>query len=399
MSNSQSRQLVVLAVLALTATLSPVSMDILTPSLPGLSTGLAASPQIIELNLYSFLIGYGIAPSLWGPLSDRMGRRPIMFAGMVVYCVSSFAGALADDAQTLILIRFVQGMGGGAGATVARAVVRDIHGEAGTTRSMAHMISLMSVVPFFMPMAGGFLASAFSWKACFIVMGLIGGISLAAFMILVPETRPRGSEVTGEHIPFMRILTHRTFAGHAVSNMFCISTLVIFGANFSFILEQEFGFSSGENGLVLSMFNGSIALGTYVVWWLMKRMGAHQAILTGGLASSLGWLGIGLLTALGYAQASLLMPMLVIAAGGCGVIMSLCSGGALTPFSRNSGTASSLYLLLQSAGACLVSFSVGLLLPKELLAISLATSACAAMAVVSKIALSERNDSKSTKRT
>ena len=389
MPDSNARQFITLVVLALTATLSPVSMDMLTPSLPGLSADIGASPQAIELTLYSFLIGYGISPSLWGALSDHVGRRPIMFTGMVIYSASSLSGALSDDAGWLVVARFIQGVGAGAGATMARAIVRDIYGAAGTTHSMARMISFMAVVPFFMPLLGGVLAGLLGWQACFIFMSLLGAASLAAYFLLVPETLPqRSAGFPRVKLPLIDILLNRTFAQHAVCNMFSISTLVIFGANFAFITGQQFQLDSTANGLVLALFNGAIAAGTYLVWWLMPRFEAHRSILIGAGSCTLGWLGIALLANAGHASLALLTPLLVIAAAGSGVIMSLCSGGALVPFTHHSGTASSLYLLLQSAGSSAISFSVGRCLPKELYPIAAAIAVCGCLAILSKVVLS-----------
>ena len=388
MRDSGTREFIVLCVLALTAVLSPVSMDMLTPSLPGMAATLQTSPQIVELTLYSFLIGYGVAPSIWGVMSDRLGRRPVMFIGMSIYLLSSVGCALVDDPDTLIALRFLQGIGGGAGATVARAVVRDIYGTMGTTHGMARMISLMAIVPFLIPLLGGFLASTLSWQACFAAMSLMAIASTAAYLYLVPETRPEIIDgETREHPSLVAIVTHPTFAEHAVSNMFCISILVLFGANFSFITVNQFHFDSTSNGLVLALFNGSIAVGTYLAGRLMSRWGTHRAVVGGAVACALGWLGITLAGAGETAAAATLAPFLMLSAAGCGIIMALCSGAALTPFTHRSGTASSLYLLIQSAGSCAISLAVGMTLPKELAVIGLAMVACAVLAAASKTLL------------
>jgi DHA1 family bicyclomycin/chloramphenicol resistance-like MFS transporter len=388
MSESRARDFVILCVLALTAVLSPVSMDMLTPSLPRMAATLQTSPQIVELTLYSFLIGYGVAPSIWGVMSDRLGRRPVMFIGMSIYFLSSTACALVNDAETLIALRFVQGIGGGAGATVARAVVRDIYGASGTTHGMARMISLMAIVPFLVPLLGGALASALSWQACFAAMSLMAVASVAAFLFLVPETRPEIVEgEIREYHSITDIVTNPIFAEHAVSNMFCISILVIFGANFSFITANQFQFDSASNGLVLALFNGAIAAGTYIAGRLMSRWGIHAAIVGGAGASAFGWLGITLAGMGGSPIPAALAPFLMISAAGCGIVMALCSGAALTPFTHHSGKASSLYLLLQSAGSCAISLAVGFFLPKSLTAIGLAMAVCAGLAILSKTLL------------
>ena len=132
MQAPRSRRITVLVILALTAALSPVSIDMLAPSLPLLARDIGATPQKIELTLYGFLIGYGLAPSVWGYASDRLGRRPVMLAGMLIYCATSLAGSWAGTAEWLIALRFIQGIGAAAGATMARTIVRDIYGAEGT---------------------------------------------------------------------------------------------------------------------------------------------------------------------------------------------------------------------------------------------------------------------------
>ncbi len=397
MPRHRARQLITLIVLALTAVMSPVSMDMLTPSLTGMSSKLGASPQVVELTLYSFLIGYGVSPSLWGILSDRLGRRPVMFIGMLIYTASSLGGAIVEDAGGLVALRFIQGVGGGAGATVARAVVRDIYGASGTTRGMAQMISIMAIVPFLMPLLGGVLASIFSWRACFLAMAAIGATSLCAYYFLVPETLPVvGTREEVENPSVIDILVHPVFARYAFTNMFCISILVIFGANFAFITGNLFAFDSSHNGLVLAIFNGSIAVGTYMAGWLMSWLGPRSAVLTGAVVCTLGWLLVASAAGTGSPTPLGLAPMLILGGIGSGTIIALCSGAALTPFAHRSGTASSVYLLLQSSGSALVSLLVGLWLPKALLPIAAAMAGCGCLAIMVQLLLS-RSSSRPTR--
>ncbi len=280
----------------------------------------------------------------------------------------------------------MQGIGAAAGATMARAIVRDIYGATGTTKGMATMISMMAVIPFFMPLVGGVVARLFSPAACFAAMALVGFVAVFAYGVLIPETRPVVSQTK---LPSEQgvsvILGNRTFAGHTLCNMFSIATVVLFGANFSFILAQDYQFDSAHTGIALALFNGSIALGTYLVWPLMPRLGAHRSILFGGTLCTLGWLAIALQASQGQPAVLMLAAPLIVACLGCGVIMALCSGGALAPFSRNSGTASSVYLLVQSMGASGISYAAGQLLPKQLLAMAIATTCCGVMAVLSKV--------------
>jgi DHA1 family bicyclomycin/chloramphenicol resistance-like MFS transporter len=385
-TESRLRQWAILLVLGITAALSPVAVDLLGPSLPNLSEDIGITAQRTELTIYVFMIGYGLAPALWGRLSDSLGRRPVMFAGMFIFCISSLACVVTDDPFWLIGLRGIQGVGAAAGATMARAIVRDIYGAAGATRGMAGMFSMMALVPFLVPPLGGVIASQFGWEACFAAMALIGFTGAVAYYFLIPETLP---VAVGKVLPadnsILRVLENRAFLQHVLCNMFCVATMVLFAANFSFILVRDYHFDSTLNGLALALFNGSIAAGTYLVWPLMPRFGAHRSILIGSSMCSLGWLTIAALATGDQPGLMLLVGPLVVASMGCGIIMSLCSGGALTPFSHNSGTASSIYLLLQSAGATAISFGAGMLLPKQLLPVALMMAGCGLLALASKL--------------
>jgi MFS transporter, DHA1 family, multidrug resistance protein len=385
-SDSRARQFFVLLVLGVTAALSPVSIDMLAPSLPRLSQDIGASAARTELTIYAFLIGYGLAPAVWGRLSDSVGRRPVMFVGMLIYCLGSLACAYAESLWHLIVLRGIQGIGAAAGATMARAIVRDLYGATGTARGMATMISLMAVVPFFMPLLGGVVARQFSWEACFAAMMLLGFMAVSAYAILVPETRPtvdiHASPAPGR---VASVIGNPVFAQHTLCNMFCIAVLVLFGANFSFILADAYGYGSAESGVALALFNGSIAAGTYLVWPLMPGLGAHRSILLGCTLCAVGWLVVGLQAYMGSTGIIGLAVAMVTACLGSGIVMSLCSGSALAPFSHNSGTASSIYLLVQSAGASGISYVAGQMLPKQLYVMALAMACCAVLALLSKI--------------
>ena len=183
-------------------------------------------------------------------------------------------------------------------------------------------------------------------------MTILSFTGVLAYWVLVPETLP---SATSKMLPadnsILTIVGNRIFAQHALCNMFCIATLVLFGANFSFILAQDYQFDSAASGLALALFNGSVALGTGLVWLLLPRFGEHRSIVIGCVLCTLGWLTIALQAHAGQPAVLLMALPLVAACMGAGIIMSLTSGSALTPFSHNSGTASSIYLLLQSAGA------------------------------------------------
>lgn len=376
-------------ILALASALAPLSVDLLAPSLPQFGEAIHATPQQIANSIYSFLIGYGIAPVLWGHLSDIKGRRPVLLTGMLLYSLSSAYCMMAHSADTLIFVRFIQGIGAAAGATVARAIIRDRYRADGTTKAISTLLSIMAIMPVSAPIIGGLLAQHFSWKASFIVMTSVGITIVISFYFFIAETRPDdGTLHTQKSIAIGKILGNRIFLQHAFCNMFCVATMVLFVTNISHLMLSNYGLNTEQRGYVLTLFNASIAAGTYCVWLLVPRFGTDRSIIIGGSASVIGWTFIAALASQQLPVLMSLAPALIFSGLGCGVVISLSAGRSLTPFSGNSGAASSLYIIIQSLGASAISYGVDMLIPKELFTIALTMMLCALSAVVSKLVFS-----------
>lgn len=389
MSFSRGQRLLVLITLGVTAALAPVSTDLLAPSLPQMTEDFHSTPQNLERTIYSFLLGYGLAPYVWGRLSDNFGRKPIMLAGMAMYCTTSVLCALTANAEQLIMLRFIHGASAAAGATVSRAIIRDIYGEAGATKGMAKLVSVMAAMPLFMPLLGGAITEFSSWEMSFIAMAVIGVLGMSVYWLFVPESLPPKSQNSAPaRISVLVILRNPRFNEHVICNTFCIATMVLFGANFSFILANDYQFNSVDIGIAMAVFNGAIALGTQLVWLLMPRYGAHRSILIGGALCAIGWLTISTQAIGSLPAISAITAPMIVSCLGCGIVIALCSGSALSKFKHGIGTASSIYLLIQSVGASGISFMAGELLHKDLFSMSTAAAGCGIAAVATKHFLS-----------
>jgi len=390
MNDLKDNKFVFFIILAMASSLAPLSVDLLAPSLPQLGKALTATPHQVANSIYSFLIGYGLSPIVWGHLSDTKGRRPILLAGMVLYCLSSLYCITASDPNTLITLRFIQGVGAAAGATIARAIIRDKYRASGTTKAISTMLSIMAIMPISAPIVGGVLAQHFSWAASFVTMSLIGIFIVVTFYFFIAETRTDISPTpSSNRMAVFDVLGNRVFIQHVLSNMFCVATMVLFVTNISQLMYDNYGLNTEQRGYVLTLFNLSIAVGTYCVWLLMPYFGPHRSILIGGLASIIGWAFIAAFAFQGIPPLIALAPALILSGLGCGVVISLSAGQSLIPFSGNSGAASSIYVIIQSLGASAISYSVGILVPKQLAAMALSLMVCATLAVMSKLLITK----------
>jgi DHA1 family bicyclomycin/chloramphenicol resistance-like MFS transporter len=201
--------------LAMLTALGPLSMDMYLPSLPDIAHVLAAPTARTQLTVSSYLIGFAVGQVVYGPLSDRHGRRPVLLAAVALYLTSTLACAAAQSVDPLIAGRFFQGVGGSGAIVLARAIVRDLYSGVRAARELSLMGSISAFAPIVAPMIGGVLQSAFGWRASFVCMSIGAIIAVLVAARLLPETLRQRS---GEPITLFSIvrgygsvLQHRCF--------------------------------------------------------------------------------------------------------------------------------------------------------------------------------------------
>lgn len=183
------------ALVAALATIGPFSTDTFLPSLPALEASLNASPLQAQQALSAYLLGFGLM-SLWhGAISDAVGRRPVILVALAVYACAALACTLAPSIEVLIAARLVQGLFGGAGAIVSRAIVRDCFEGAQAQRLMSSVMLLFAIAPAFAPIVGGYLHDWWGWRSVFGFMLVFACVLLAWTWFGLPETHPPAARV------------------------------------------------------------------------------------------------------------------------------------------------------------------------------------------------------------
>jgi DHA1 family bicyclomycin/chloramphenicol resistance-like MFS transporter len=368
-------------------------MDFFAPSLPDATRDLAASIDSVQSTIYIFLIGYGVSPFLWGVLADRLGRHSVMMGGLILYCLASIGCFLSSGIPQLSAMRLLQGVGAASGVVIARAVLRDIHGPRGATKAISGMFLIMVWVPISAPLLGGYLGSHFNWRVSFLIMAMIAGMTLLGSFLWQSETKPDHAMVRerkqsgwGWHA----VLMNPVFVRHALANMFCVGTMLVFLSNYSYLTEQHYRLSSTENGFVLAIFNAGISAGVYLVRLLAPRLGVERTIYLGLWLALIGWVTVWGICLNNIPAPMFLLAPVLLACLGIGIVISLTVGQALVPFSYAAGVASALFVCLQSAGASLISFSTSLVTQATLTSISTAIVTCSLLAMASMQFISKR---------
>src|SRR5579859_5973392 len=179
--------------LSLLTGLGPLSMDMYLPSLPAIGEALHASTAQVQLTISSYLLGFAAGQILYGPISDRFGRRPVILVALVLYGIGSVFCAVTQSIETLTAVRFLQALGGAGAVVLARAVVRDIHSGVRAGRELSLMGSITAFAPIVAPMIGGVLQTAFGWRATFILLVALAAVASTAAAFLLPETLKKRS--------------------------------------------------------------------------------------------------------------------------------------------------------------------------------------------------------------
>src|SRR5512139_324823 len=176
------------ALLAAMTAIGPLTTDMYLPSLPDIAQKLGASTAQVQLTISSYLIGFAVGQIVYGPVSDRHGRKPVLIAAVALYCVATLVCALSTSIEMLVAGRFAQALGGAGGIVLARAIVRDLYSGARAGRELSLMGAVMALAPVFAPLLGGVLQTGFGWRSVFFTLVGCGLCFAAIVRPLMPET-------------------------------------------------------------------------------------------------------------------------------------------------------------------------------------------------------------------
>lgn len=355
--------LAITALLTALVALGPISTDLYLPSLPGLLRHFDADVAEVQLTLSVFLVGLAVGQLVYGPLSDRFGRRPVLLGGMVLYVAASILCAAAPNVPMLIAARLLQATGACAGPVVCRAVVRDVHGRDGAARILSYMGAAMALAPALGPILGGYVEAWLGWRANFAILCLYGAIGLALTLAFLPETAPHRGEPGGGLDAALRgylgLLSQRAYIGFVLSCSLAYGGIFCFISGSSFVFVDIIGLAPQRYGLCFAAIVMGYILGTLAGGRLTRRLGVERMVKTGGLISAAG--GIGLLAsvlAMGATITGILVPTIIYMAG-TGLVLPNAMAGAIGPFPRIAGSAAALLGFVQMGLAALGGAVIG----------------------------------------
>ena len=355
--------------LALLSVAGFLATDMYLPAFGAMQQDLQIQPGAISASLSVFLAGFALAQLIWGPLSDRIGRKPVLLMGLSLFAVSCLAMWWVESATTLLVLRFLQAIGICAAAVTWQALVVDRYPASAANRVFATIMPLVALSPALAPLLGAWLLNHFSWRAIFLVLMLIACVLLAATAFISPA-KPKADDKPATKVGFVTLLKSPLWSGNVLIYAACSASFFAWLTGSPFILA-ELGMTPGDIGLSYVPQTLAFLVGGYGCRTLLKH--------TEG-ASLLPWLlTIYALSVIAFFIAAqveapstyaLLLPFCGMALAN-GAIYPVVVSNALLAFPQASGKAAALQNTLQ-LGLCFVaSMIVSTLIATPLLTTSL----------------------------
>ncbi|MGG7669351.1 multidrug efflux MFS transporter EmrD [Yersinia sp. J1] len=360
-----------LLMLIILVAVGQMAQTIYVPVIAEIAQDLAVRPGAVQRVMAAYLLTYGASQLIYGPLSDRIGRRPVILAGMTIFMLGALGALFSNNLPILVAASALQGMGTGVAGVMARTMPRDLY--AGTSLRYANSMLNMGILvsPLLAPIIGGVLASWFGWRACYAFLLLLcSGVAFCMFRWL-PETRPERAEKPRMLASFYTLLSDRSFSCYLVMLIGALAGIAVFEASSGVLMGGVLGLS----GLTVSiLFILPIPAAFFGAWYAGREGRTFHNLMWHSVISCLlaglmmwipGWFGIMNIW-------TLIIPAALFFFG-AGMLFPLATTGAMEPFPYLAGAAGALVGGLQNIGSGLTTwlsamlpqtgqFSLGLLM-------------------------------------
>jgi len=393
MATREERGLTIL--LTALVALGPISTSLYIPSLPQLAIDFDAEPALVQRSFTIFMVGFAATQLVYGPLSDRFGRRPVLVGGLLLYIAASLACALSTGIWAFLLARLAQGVGACAGPVIGRAVVRDSFARRDAARAFAFIGTAISVAPALGPLIGGFLEVWLGWQAAFVFLMGYGGVMLWLALTRLRETLPERDPMATSPLRLVRnysaLLRHRRYIGYLAPGVFGFGGLFAYVSTSPFLFVDRLGLSPDVFGMLAIFTVSAYATGSYLAGRAQGRISDHTVLRLGLAAMGLGALLMTMFS-LDLSLARVIGPMMLFIFG-FGLAIPASTAQALHPFPRIAGSASAMMGFLQISVGAAGSLVLSAVYDGTAFSLGLTMAAVAALGAVGYLVLVAGNDS------
>ncbi len=339
-----------------------MAMHILVPVLPLAARDLRVSAGAIQLTITLYLFGVAGGQLLYGPISDRLGRRPMLLAALFLYVVAGVVAAVAPTLPVLIAARVMQAIGGCGGLVLGRAVVRDSseHGQAASR--MALLTMTQSLAPGLAPALGGYLGAWFGWRSIFVLLVAIGVFTLIAALLSLPETAASRGTSQARMLPsYARLLRLPAFRNLMLGGAFTSTSIYAYLAASPFIFTEMLHRPAEEAGLFYLAVMAGVPLGSFGASRLARRRSLSAILRISSAIAVAGAAALFIVTVTGYLSVSAILVTMVIYSVGIGATSPIALTAALSVAPQMIGAGSGLYGFTQMAFGAVCTLLVSML--------------------------------------
>ncbi len=372
-------------VLGLLSAIGPFAIDMYLPALPSIGQTLDVSMSAVQASLMAFFISLGIGQIIYGPISDMVGRKPPLYFGLALFAVCSVGCAMAPDIETLIVLRFLQGLGASAGMVIPRAVVRDLHTGNDAARLMSLLMLVFSVSPILAPLSGSLLIELWGWRSVFWAVTVAAVLALILLATSQAETRPReqrvDSSVRSAIDAYSLLLREPHFLGLVFIGAFGISSFFAYLANSSFILIDHYGLTPRQYSIAFAANAASFIGVSQFTGRLSARFGLVPVVKVAVTAYALVMTALLAINLIGIERLDVMLVMLFVGFGFLGLVIPTTTVLALEEHGTIAGTASALMGTLQFVTGAAVMAITGLFVDGTARPMVAGIAACALLAL------------------
>ncbi|NSX55108.1 multidrug effflux MFS transporter [Parasulfitobacter algicola] len=354
-----------LATLILLPAFSVLSLNMFLPSLANIAADLDADYGTVSLSVAGYLAVTAIVQLVVGPLSDRIGRRPVLLAALTSFCIASVACSLATDILTFLIFRMLQG-GIVSGYALSLAIVRDTTSERKAAGLIGYISMTMAIAPMLGPMLGGALDTAFGWRANFYFYAMFGLLLLITCWIDLGETKPAKLEQTGASPESLRTLIREPlFWAYSLCTTFSTGAFYIFLTGAPLVATSEFDVTTAQLGIYIGTITAGFMLGSFLSGRFAPQYEPSTMMLAGRLTACVG-LTLGLVAMLmGYMTPITFSGSTIFVGLGNGLTIPSSNTSAMSVRPNLAGSAAGLNGALVVAGGAILTAFTGLILPIE----------------------------------
>ncbi len=329
--------------LGMIAALGPLSNDLYVPSMSLVASGLEVSGSAVQLTMSSLLIGFSFGALIYGPLSDRFGRKPILCAGLTMYAIAGVLAALSPSLTYLVMARALQGFAASAGMVLSRAIILDRWRGEEASRALSWVSIFMFFTPVLAPLVGGYVSGFDFWPAVFWMQAGAGVLSLVVTLFMLPRVKHAVSKsVLASVRAYGPILRDTQAIGYMLCSALGFIGVVAFVSTASFVFVDFFGLTTGQFGVSFStvMLGGSI--GAFANSRYVAQLGISRMLGFGATTLAVG--GVAVLLSASFEGGVIgLVIAFMIYVFGIGFVFANTVARTLSRFPESMGAASSLF--------------------------------------------------------